>query len=146
MKFFAIGEDKSLVDVTTLVLSKMGGTMEGDISYKGSKTTNEAIKFLNNTANNYGNGMSLGAGGVVIIGAGEAGAAIESMVSADLERLILASDTNIVLYLGVEDGINNAVQVSIDKYSGIWTNHQKKITSGTAAPSGGSSGDIYIQY
>lgn len=56
-------------DNTKLPLS--GGTMTGNISYQGSKAATSMIRFLDNTANTYGNGISIGGGGTTIIGSGE---------------------------------------------------------------------------
>ena len=145
MNFYVIGEDKSLVDVTDIVLALAGGAMTGPISYQGSLATHQMIRFLDNTENTYGNGISIGGGGVTVIGGGEAAQAVEGTIPADTERVIIASDTNVVLYLGVQNGVDAATQVTIGT-NGIWSNHQKVITSGTAAPTGGSNGDIYLQY
>ena len=52
-------------------LSLSGGTMTGNISYKGTKATYPMIKWIDNTADNYGNGIRIGGGGASIIGGGE---------------------------------------------------------------------------
>ncbi|WP_298535693.1 hypothetical protein [uncultured Methanobrevibacter sp.] len=145
MKYFAVGEDKSLVDVTELVLALAGGAMSGNISFEGSQSTSEIIRFLDNNINTYGNGISIGGGGVTVIGGGEAAQVLEGTVPADTERVMIGSDTTIEFYTNVQSGVANAKKVTLST-AGLFSGHQKAITSGTAAPSGGSNGDIYIQY
>lgn len=145
MKYFVIGEDKGLVDVTELVLALAGGAMTGNISFGGSKTTKEMIRFLDNIKNDYGNGISIGGGGLTVIGGGEAAQVLEGTLTPDTEKLILGSDTTIEFYTNVQNGAMPATKVTLST-DGLLSGHQKKITSGTAAPSGGSNGDIYIQY
>ena len=145
MKYFAVGEDKSLVDVTELVLALAGGAMKGNISFAGSQSTGEIIRFLNNEVNGYGNGISIGGGGLTVIGGGEAAQALEGTAPADTEKVMIGSDTVIEFYTNVQSGAANAKKVTLST-AGLFSGHQKAITSGTAAPSGGSNGDIYIQY
>lgn len=145
MKYFAVGEDKSLVDVTELVLALAGGAMKGNISFEGSQSTNEIIRFLDNNVNSYGNGISIGGGGLTVIGGGEAAQALEETVPSETERVIIGSDTFIEFYTNVQGGVGKASKVTLST-AGLLSGHQKAITSGTAAPSGGSNGDIYIQY
>lgn len=146
MKFFAIGEDKSLKDVTDIVLALAGGAMTGNIKYKGSLSTTEIIRFLDNDQTTYGNGISIGGGGTTIIGGGEAATLLEPAPGgADPEKLILANDQGIDFYVNCQQGLDKAVHVTLNN-AGLLSGHQKAIKSGTAAPSGGSNGDIYIQY
>lgn len=145
MAFYVIGQDKSLVDVTELVLALAGGTMTGNISYAGSKATTQMIRWLDNTTNTYGNGISIGGGGITIIGGGEAAQAFEGQQDNDTEKVIIASDTTIDFAVGAQNGASSAKVVTLST-AGLLSGHQKAITSGTAAPSGGSNGDIYIQY
>ncbi len=145
MANYVIGNDKSLTEVTEVCLDKKGGVMEGGIRYKGSKGTSNAIKFLDNTVDQNGNGIDICAGGLTIIASGEAGEKIEGIETPGTEKVVIASDNNIEFYTGVQNGLDSASKVILNA-SGIFSNHQKKITSGTAAPTGGSNGDIYIQY
>ena len=46
MNFYVIGEDKSLVDVTTLVLALAGGAMKGNIRYDSGATVVAFAIFL----------------------------------------------------------------------------------------------------
>ena len=116
--------------------------MTGNIGYAGSKSTSDMIRFLNNDTNTYGNGISIGYGGVAILAGGEAANVVEPEYSPDAEKVVLASDGTIDFVVNCQ---NTAVTVTMST-AGLLSGHQKAITYGTAAPSGGSNGDIYIQY
>ena len=47
------------------------GTANDGIYYKGTQSNQRMIRMLDNTADAYGNGISIGGGGIVIIGSGE---------------------------------------------------------------------------
>lgn len=144
MKFFVIGEDKSLKDVTDVVLALVGGSMTGSIAFDSGTRNRNIIRFIAGDQN--GSGISIGDGGTTVIGGGEAATLLEpASGSAASEKLILANDGAIDFYVNCQNGLENAVQVTLST-AGLLSGHQKAITSGTAAPSGGSNGDIYIQY
>ena len=142
MKFYVIGEDKSLVDVTTLVLALAGGAMTGNIKFDSGLVTLDAIKFVK--GDQYGSGVVIGAGGSTVIGGGESAATLAPANGAT-EQMIVASDGAIDFYVNCNNGLSSAKKVTLNT-AGLLSGHQKAITSGTAAPSGGSNGDIYIQY
>ena len=145
MKFYVIGEDKSLVDVTTLVLALAGGAMTGNIKYASGVRTGDAIRFIKGDAN--GSGIAIGDGGATVIGGGEAAATLAPAVgsAAAAETLILANDGGIDFYVNCQNGLSAAKKVTLST-AGLLSGHQKAITYGTAAPTGGANGDIYIQY
>ena len=76
-----------------------GGAMAGNISYKGTKATTSMIKWVDNTSDANGNGISIGGGGLVVIGAGESSDTITSNagVSGGNEYMYLGSDNDIYL-------------------------------------------------
>lgn len=123
-------------------LPTSGGTMTGDISFKGTKSTSQMIRFLDNTADAYGNGILVGDGGIVMLCSGESAAVVEPEYIPGNEKTVLAADTTIEFWTNCQ---NDPTKVTLSN-AGILSGHQKAITYGTAAPSGGSSGDIYIQY
>ena len=105
----------------------------------------DAIVFIKGDAN--GSGIVIGDGGFTMIGAGES---TELLMPAEgqaagQEKMIVASDTYIDFYVNCQGGLESAKKVTLNP-NGQLTGHQKAITSGTAAPSGGENGDIYIQY
>ena len=144
MNFYVIGEDKSLVDVTDLVLALAGGAMTGNIAYNSGSRNRDMIRFISGDAN--GSGISIGDGGTTLIGSGESATLLEPAAgSGASERMIIAGDQSIEFWVNCQNGADAAKQVILST-AGLLSGHQKAITSGTAAPSGGSNGDIYIQY
>ena len=105
-----------------------GGTMTGNISYKGSKATNSMIRFIDNTTDVYGNGVSIGGGGLTIIGGGESATAIEGNLSVNSEKLILANDGIIDIYTNCNNGVSSATHVTIDN-SGNYSGNAKTATT-----------------
>ena len=77
------------------------------ISFKGTKATTDMIRFLDNTVDAYGNGIAIGGGGVVVIGAGESastnpyGAGHEGE-----ENLYLMADSVVRIITNVQDSNN----------------------------------------
>lgn len=144
MNFYVIGEDKSLVDVTELVLALAGGAMTGNIGYNSGFRSKDIIRFI--SGDNNGSGISIGDGGTTIIGGGESASLLQPAAgSGQSEQMIIANDKGIDFYVNCQDGADQAVKVTLNT-NGLLSGHQKAITSGTAAPSGGQNGDIYIQY
>ena len=115
--------DGNTINSTYLKLS--GGTMTGDISYKGTKATYDMIKFIDNPADTYGNGIAIGGGGAVIIGGGESSDFCKNnyISNGGNESLILANDGVIDFYVNCQDGsTSKAVHTYIDttgKYIGV---------------------------
>lgn len=144
MNYYVIGEDKSLLDVTELVLALAGGNMTGNIGFDSGTRIGDIIRFISGDAN--GTGISIGDGGTTIIGSGESAKLLQPEAgSGAAERMIISGDTTIEFWVNCQSGADNAKQVILSS-AGLLSGHQKAISSGTAAPSGGSNGDIYIQY
>lgn len=69
-----------------------------EIKFIGSKATCSMIRFIDNTSDNYGNGISIGGGGSTVIGAGES--AMSYVTNDGDERLFLLSDGAINIEAG----------------------------------------------
>ena len=113
--------DGNTINSTYLKLS--GGTMTGNISYKGTRATYDMIKFIDNPADIYGNGIAIGGGGAVIIGGGESSDFCKNNYISDggNKRLILANDGVIDFYVNCQD-TSKAIHTYIDttgKYIGV---------------------------
>lgn len=144
MNFYVVGDDKSLFDVTELVLALTGGAMTGNIAFDSGIRNRDMIRFISGDQN--GSGISIGDGGTTVIGGGESASLLEPADgSGASERMVIGSDTTIEFYVNCQNGTDQAVKVTMST-AGLLSGHQKAITSGTAAPTGGSNGDIYIQY
>lgn len=79
------------------------------IKFIGTKSTGTMIQFLDNTADAYGNGLMLGDGGVVIIGAGESASQVYtySGATAGTETLFLVSDGDVKIMSNMNNGWAN---------------------------------------
>ena len=97
-----------------LTLHKGKLTLVDDIVYKGAKSSGSIIKFINNTADEYGNGIKIGGGGATIIGGGES-ASLPSVSGGD-EVLYLMNDGNIDFYSNCQDGLSSAKHMTFDVY------------------------------
>ena len=95
--------------ITSTYLPLSGGAMTGNISYQGSKSTDEMIKFIDNKNDAWGNGVAIGGGGATIIGGGE---------SSNVLKDTLTSGGNELMKIGNDDIVE------------IWTNLQYGIASG----------------
>lgn len=137
--------------------------MTGNIQMKTANYTSTPVK-VTDSGNTYGQLLQIGAGGDVIIGSGESpeNLATAEDIDGTSETMHVAADTTITLWVNCNTIANRkSVQINTSGQITVPTGPtanmhlatkqyvdgmQKKITSGTAAPSGGSSGDIYIQY
>jgi hypothetical protein len=66
------------------------------------------IRFIDNTNDTYGNGISIGGGGLTIMGSGESADAIASGKSGGDENLYLGSDGTAYIYTNVQNGLSSA--------------------------------------
>lgn len=69
-----------------------------EIKFIGSKQTYSMIRFIDNTSDTYGNGISIGGGGSTVIGAGES--AMSYVTNGGDEKLFLLSDGAINIEAG----------------------------------------------
>lgn len=81
----------------------MSGTTDdpnSEINYKGTKATHTMIKFVDNAGDTSGNGIVIGGGGLVVVGAGESANNLVSAASlpGGQEKLYLTSDSEIYFY------------------------------------------------
>lgn len=101
----------------TILLPKTGGTLEGAITfskdnknairYAGTKATYPMIKFVDNTADEYGNGISIGGGGLTVIGGGESSDTLINglnLVGAT-ESLYLTNDGAVTVVTNLQNGV-----------------------------------------
>lgn len=94
-------------------------TSAGIILANGHCCQGKMICFLNNVNDTYGNGYSIGSGGIGILGAGEAANALWTNLNgsaelygpaASCETLYLASDGAICFYANVQAGVASAAK------------------------------------
>lgn len=107
-------------DYDNRYLKLTGGTMTGNISYKGSKNTYEMIRFVDNNVDVYGNGICIGGGGLTIIGGGEsASEVLKQHTNGGDENMIVANDAAIDFFSNMNSGWNSRKAGSFDT-SGYW--------------------------
>ena len=120
-----------------------GGTMTGAISYQGTKAKYEMIKWIDNTADNYGNGIRIGGGGATIIGGGES--ASLPRVSGGDEILYLMNDGSIDFYSNCQDGLSSAKHMSFDTSGNLNVPTNVKV-NGNSVIHSGNIGSQNVKY
>lgn len=80
-----------------------GGVMTGNISFKGSGSTYQMIKFKSST-DAYGHGLVLGGGGLVAIGGGESQDVMAAQSDGSTERMMIGNDGEIEIYSNLQSG------------------------------------------
>lgn len=120
-----------------------GGTMTGNISYKGTKATYGMIKWIDNTGDTYGNGIRIGGGGATIIGGGES-ADLPSLSGGD-EVLYLMNDGNIDFYSNCQEGLSSAKHMTFDVYGTLNVPTDVKV-NGNSVIHSGNIGSQSVKY
>lgn len=102
------------------------GTANDGIYYKGSKANYRMIRMIDNTSDTYGNGIGIGGGGLVVIGAGEfadnlistkslAGGGEETFIGADGSIFVEAGGNTIANRVGIQiDTSGNIVPIKAE--------------------------------
>ena len=99
-------QDASGNVITDTYLPLSGGAMTGNISYQGSKSTDEMIKFINNVNDAWGNGIAIGGGGATIIGGGESSDVLkDTLISGGDELMKIGNDADVEIWTNLQDGI-----------------------------------------
>ena len=107
-------------DAANTYLKLSGGAMTGNIRYKGSHSTNYMITFVDNNDDVYGNGISIGGGGLTIIGGGDsANEMLKQYTYGGDEKMIVANDVAIDFFSNVQGGWGSRKAGSFDT-SGCW--------------------------
>ena len=115
---------------STLYLNNEGGAVQlgailrtnSNIAYIGSQSTQNMIKFINNTSDPYGNGIAIGGGGLTIIGSGESSDVVMNQHSSGGdENMIIAGDNNIDFYSNLQDGWQYGKHMYLDTNGFLFT-------------------------
>ena len=103
------------------------------LNYHGSLATNSMIRFLDNTGDSYGNGISIGGGGVVIIGSGESASEMEKLVTAaGTETTYITSDGSVEFHTNCNT-IANRVSMVLDTSRNLYPNVDDTGSLGTSS-------------
>ncbi len=115
---------------STLHLNNEGGVVQlgavlrtnSNIAYIGSQSTQNMIKFINNTRDPYGNGIAIGGGGLTIIGSGKSSDVIMSQHSSGGDKnMIIAGDGNIDFYSNLQNGWKYGKHMYLDTNGFLFT-------------------------
>lgn len=117
------------------------------IYYAGTKAIYRMIRFIDNTSDIYGNGISIGGGGLVVLGAGESADTILSNLS-----LTAAGGTE-TTYIGSDDEINFYPQINSWDAAGriymqagrLWVGVNGNTTRENQIGVQGGAGQMYMQ-
>lgn len=111
----------------------IGPSNGAGIYYKGTKNTYRMIRFIDNTTDNYGNGISIGGGGQTIIGGGEsADTAVAQAGTAGAESMWICNDGAIEFYPNLQNGWTTSYKNYIDTsgyyhgirvYGAVWNDY-----------------------
>ena len=98
--------DVASTNVTSTSVTSTSVTVSTDIKFKGTCNTYTAIKHLDNASDVNGEGISIGAGGLVIVGGGESAGTFWSNAgcTAGNEQTILTSDNAVCFYTNLQSG------------------------------------------
>ena len=122
-------------------------TMRGPIKYNAGNGYNSRAIQLEPGADSNGAYIGIGAGGLTIIGSGESTANVRATIGdGSLERMIVASDNEIVFQPGVQDGVDSNKATTITKAGNLQVNGSVKASGNSKSITMGTGGsDVYIQ-
>ena len=103
------------------------------IYYSGTKANYRMIRFIDNTGDTYGNGISIGGGGPTIIGGGEsANAAADALGTGGSEVMYICNDGAIEFFPNLQNGWTTSYRNWIDTsgyyhgikvYGAVWNDY-----------------------
>lgn len=145
---------------STLYLNNEGGAVQlgailrtnSNIAYMGGQSTQDMIKFINNTSDSYGNGIAIGGGGLTIIGSGESSDVVMGQHSSGGdENMIIAGDGNIDFYSNLQNGWKYGKHMYLDTNGFLFTPSYINIggnENNNSSPDrvwGSNSGDSFLR-
>ena len=93
----------------------LGAGGDKGIYYKGTKNTYRMIRFIDNTSDEYGNGISIGGGGQTIIGGGEsADTMVAQAGTAGTEVMWICNDADIDFFPGQQNGYSATQKMTLN--------------------------------
>lgn len=115
---------------SSYALPLSGGTMTGNISYRASGSTYSMIRFI--TGDQYGHGISIGGGGLTVIGGGESADTVVSGTGAsgDSEAMYICNDGNIDFYTNCQSGYSSSKHSYINTDGDFYSAGSVRATAG----------------
>ena len=120
---------------TNLISNKSLQIAAGDgsgIYYTGTKANYRMIRFIDNTGDNSGNGISIGGGGATIIGGGESSNQAVGQVNGGSEVMYICNDGAIEFFPNLQNGWTTSYRNWIDTsgyyhgikvYGAVWNDY-----------------------
>ena len=122
--------------LNTKIINMSGTTDDpnSEINYKGTKATHTMIKFIDNAGDTSGNGIVIGGGGLVVVGAGESANNLVSAASlpGGQEKLYLTSDSEIYFYTNCNT-IGDRKGMTLNTALSLYPNTNNTGTVGTSS-------------
>ena len=139
----------------------LGRSNGAGIYYKGTQNTYRMIRFIDNTSDVYGNGISIGGGGQTIIGGGESADALVGQAgTAGAEVMWICNDGDIDFFPGQQNGYDATQKMTLNTSGNLLLHNganaviassnstARKIfvapAGTTTPPSGAVNGDIVL--
>ena len=121
-------------------------TMRGSIKYNAGNGYNSRAIQLEPGADSNGAYIGIGAGGLTIIGSGESTRDVRATIeNGGVEKMIVASDNEIVFQPGVQDGVDSNKATTITKAGDLQVNGTIKANGNSKSIRMGTGGsDVYI--
>jgi len=144
-KTIALGGDLGTTSypVNNIYIGKSNGA---GIYYQGTKASYRMIRFIDNTADANGNGISIGGGGLTILGSGESADTLLTNLSltssGGTEQTYIASDNNITFYPGQQSyDASAAITMSASRlWAGVNGNTTREAQVGVQS----GAGQLYL--
>ena len=97
---YSPGMECGVLEATSIYMNGTSDNPNSEIHYRGTKASHTMIKFVDNAGDTSGNGIVIGGGGLVVVGAGESANNLVSAASlpGGQEKLYLTSDSEIYFY------------------------------------------------
>lgn len=98
---YSPGMECGVLEATSIYMNGTSNNPNSEIHYRGTKASHTMIKFVDNAGDTSGNGIVIGGGGLVVVGAGESANNLVSAASlpGGQEKLYLTSDSEIYFYI-----------------------------------------------
>lgn len=123
-----------VLEATSIYMNGTSDNPNSEIHYRGTKASHTMIKFVNNAGDTSGNGIVIGGGGLVVVGAGESANNLVSAASlpGGQEKLYLTSDSEIYFYVNCNT-IGNRKGITLNTSLSFYPNSNNTGTVGTSS-------------
>lgn len=131
---YSPGMECGVLEATSICMNGTSDNPNSEIHYRGTKASHTMIKFVDNAGDTYGNGIIIGGGGLVVVGAGESANNLVSAASlpGGQEKLYLTSDSEIYFYINCNT-ISDRKGMTLNTALSLYPNSNNTGTVGTSS-------------